>query len=334
MEEYDLVIVGAGPTGLFATFCAGLREINSVTLESLDIVGGQIPKFYPIKMVYDVGGIPGITGKELAANLEDQTKIFNKKIIVNSKVSDIRIGEDGKFDVEVNSNIEYRARAVLLTTGIGSLLPKKLKVEGEDEYDGKGVYYVIKDLKDFTGKKVAVIGGGDAGLDMANQIAGVASKILIIEFAENLRAAESSITSLKNGGKTDIFTRTAVQKISGDGNSVKKITVKDIKSGDIHDIDVDSVVVAIGHDAKPCIFKSLNLETFMNRYVKINDNYETSVPGIFAAGDDCQMKNEIKLGLIAVGFAEAYAAVDNVKKYLNPTTSLFGSHSTELKINK
>lgn len=332
MEELDLVIVGAGPTGLFATFCAGLREIDSVTLESLDVIGGQIPKFYPIKMVYDVAGVLGATGNELAAGLEAQTKIFNKKILLNSRVTDIKEKDDGRFEIEVNEKPTYIAKTILLATGIGSLLPKKLGVEGEEKYEGNGVHYVVKNLNDYYKKRVAVIGGGDAGFDMANQVSGVADKVIVIEFLDRLRAAESSISSLKNSGKYEIFTKTKVQRIQGNENDVEKITVKDLNSDEIRDVDVDAVIVAIGHDAKPGNFRSLGLDTFMNRYIKVNDRQETSLPGIFAAGDNCQTKKEIKLALLAVCFSEAYTALDNIKKYLSPSGAIPSTHSTEMKI--
>lgn len=125
MEEYELGIVGAGPTGLFATFCAGLREINSITLEGLENTGGQVLKFYPIKDVLDIEGIPKIKGMDLAASLLKQAETFNNKIVTNSKVTDIK-SDAGKFILEVNGSDAYSVKAILLCTGIGSLFPTKL----------------------------------------------------------------------------------------------------------------------------------------------------------------------------------------------------------------
>lgn len=332
MEKHDLVIVGAGPTGLFATFCAGLRDIESLTLESLDTPGGQIPKFYPIKMVYDMAGIPGIEGKDLAEALYKQAQLFHAKIVTNSKVTDVKQNQDGTFTLEVNGQPAYTSKSVLLTTGIGSLTPKKMKVDGEDQYAEKGVYYSITSMDVFKGKRVAVVGGGDAGFDSANQVSGVAQKIYVLEYSEVIRAAERDVEELKSTGKAQILTNSAVQKVIGDGSKVTQLLVINRKTNETTTLDVDVVVVAIGHNAEPHAFKSLNLETFMERYVKVTDDFQTSVKGVFAAGDVCQTKNAIKLGLLAVGAAEAYAAVDNVKKYLNPNASMFGQHSTNLNL--
>ena len=331
MEDYELVIIGGGPTGLFATFCAGLREIKSVTLESLETAGGQILKFYPVKDVLDVEGIPSIKGEDLAAALLKQATRFGNKIVVNSKVTDIKKDGTGGFIVEVNSQDAYHCKAVLIAAGIGSLVPKKLNVPGEEEYVEKGVYYTVTDLDAFEGKTVAIIGGGDAGFDWANQISSVASKIYMIEYMPAIKAMESSISNLMKTGKGELILNTAVKSLEGDGNKLTSLDLMDRKTNSIKKLNVDATIVAIGHKTEGNSFKSVTFDSFMNR-IKVNDDRETKIPGIYAAGDVATFENKPTMGLIAVDGAEAYTAINNIKKYLNPSASVFGEHSTELNL--
>lgn len=331
MEEYELGIIGAGPAGLFATFCAGLREIKSITLESLETTGGQILKFYPVKDVLDVEGIPKIKGIDLASGLLKQAQAFGNKIVTNSKVTDLRKNADGKFIIEVNGADAYIVKAVLMCTGIGSLVPTKLGVEGEDKYDGNGIYYTVNDTKPFENKAVAIVGGGDAGFDWANQISNVVKSITVIEYAPSLKAAERSISDLMKTGKANIMLNTAVKAVLGNGKILKQLRLMDRKDNSIKDADFDSVIVAIGHKTETNTFKSLQFDVFMNR-LKVNDDFMTSMSGIYAAGDISISNNKPKMGLLAVGGAEAYAAINNIKKYVNPEASVFGEHSTNLKV--
>ena len=181
MEETDLVIVGAGPTGLFATFCAGLREINSVTLEVSGTYGGQITELYPQKIVYDMPGILKIKGADLSKQMYEQAVLLNKKILFNSGVTDIIPTDDRQFIIEVNGKQTYKTKAVLLCPGIGRFEPNKLNVEGEDRYKDKGVFYSVKEPSDFKGKKTLIVGGGDSAFDYANQIVDVSAGVVIAQ---------------------------------------------------------------------------------------------------------------------------------------------------------
>ncbi len=331
MEEYELGIIGGGPTGLFATFCAGLRDIKSVTIEGLDTTGGQILKFYPVKKVLDVEGIPEIIGSDLANSLLKQAKLFGNKIVLNSKVTDIKKNPDGKFSIEVNGEDKYLVKAVLMCTGIGSLVPTKLNVDGESNYEDNGVYYAVNSTGPFAGKTVAVIGGGDSGFDWANQIVGVAKKIFVVEYMPVLKALERSVSDLMKTGKGEVILNTAVKEVINDGKKVIGLKIMDRKDNSIKTLPIDSIIVAIGHKIEINSFKSLKFDVMANK-IKVNDDYETSIPGIFAAGDLSVSGNKPKVGLLAVGGAEAYMAVNNLKKYINPEASVFGEHSTNLKV--
>jgi thioredoxin reductase (NADPH) len=331
MEEIDLVIIGAGPTGLFATFCAGLREVKSITLESMEAYGGQIPTLYPEKIVYDVQGIPRIRAQELADKMYEQAQLFHNTIKFGANVTDIVQTEDKNFIIEVNNEQAYKCKAVLLCSGIGHFVPTKLGAEGEAEYADKGVSYAVKSSADFKDKKVAIVGGGDSAFDYANMIAPAAALVIIMQHNESLKAAESSIENAKKSGKITIMLNTEVKKVIGDGVKVTKLHLFNNKENTESDIDADALVVAIGHKASPNAFKSVKLE-LVNRYVKVNGEYKTNIEGIFAAGDVANISDQPKFALIAVGGAEAYSAINNVKKYITPQASLFGGHSSSLDL--
>jgi thioredoxin reductase (NADPH) len=331
MEEIDLVIIGAGPTGMFASFCAGLREINSVTLESLDTYGGQMLELYPEKEVYDVMAVPKMLSKDLSNKMYEQSQTFKRRFEFNSKVTDIIPQSDKRLAVEVNGEKKYLAKSVLICGGVGDFHPNKLNAEGEDEYNGKGVYYSVKSIDDFKDKTVAVIGGGDSAFDYQMQIASVCKNTYIIQHNNTFKAAESSVDAVKRDAKAKIIMNTDVKKINGDGNNVKSIEVFDNSSKKDYTIDVDAVIIAIGYKVNPSLFKSLNVETD-KRYIKVDHNYKTSVDGVYAAGDMANVSDEPKFALIAVGGSEAYIAINNIKKYISPNASLFGGHSSSLNL--
>ncbi|MCL5016846.1 MAG: NAD(P)/FAD-dependent oxidoreductase [Candidatus Parvarchaeota archaeon] len=331
MEETDLVIVGAGPTGLFATFCAGLREINSVTLEVSGTYGGQITELYPQKIVYDMPGILKIKGADLSKQMYEQAVLLNKKILFNSGVTDIIPTDDKQFIIEVNGKQTYKTKAVLLCPGIGRFEPNKLNVEGEDKYKDKGVFYSVKDPNGFKGKKTLIVGGGDSAFDYANQIVDVSAGVVIAQHNNVLKAAEEVVDNTKKNSKVEIKLNTVVIGIYGDDNSVKSVKLKDVASGKEYSQDFDAVVIAAGQKTNPNMFKSLKLDND-GRYVKTDNNYKTSMDGIYAAGDAANVRNEPRFALLAVGTAEAYIAINNIKKYVSPSSGLFGEHSSNMKL--
>lgn len=330
MEDTDLIIIGAGPTGMFATFCAGLREINSITLESLDRHGGQMLELYPEKIVYDVQAVPKMKAIDLSDKMYEQSQLFKRRIEFNSKVTDI-IPENDRFTIEVNGQKKYTSKAVLICGGVGDFHPNKLNIEGEEQYEGKGLYYAVKSVNDFKDKIVAVIGGGDSAFDYQMQLSPVCKKSYIIQHNNTFKAAESSVDAVKRDNKAEIIMNTDVKKINGDGNTVKSIELFDNTNKTSKTLEVDAVVVAIGYKVNPSIFKSLPIET-TNRYIKVDHNYKTSINGVYAAGDIANVTDEPKFALIAVGGAEAYIAINNIKKYISPNASLFGGHSSSLNL--
>ncbi len=331
MEEYEVIIIGAGPTGLFATFLAGLRDIKSLTLEALDFSGGQIPELYPEKTVYDVQGIPKINAIELRDRMEEQARTFGNEILFSSKVTDIiRNGEE--IIVEVNESTRYSTKTVLICTGIGDFTPRKIGCPGEKEYVDKGLSYSVKDIDKFSGKIVAIVGGGDTAIDYANELAATAEKVYVIHHSASFKAAEKTLANARNNNKIEFLMNTSVSKVSGD-LQVKNINLLNVQTNKETTLKIDNIVVAIGHVGKANLFKSVNIETSPNgRNIMVNNNFETNVPGIYAVGDIAAIAGEPAHPLIAVAGGDAYRAINIIKKYVAPTASLFGGHSSNLKI--
>jgi thioredoxin reductase (NADPH) len=332
MKEVELVIIGAGPTGLFATFCAGLRAINSVTLESLDNYGGQMKELYPEKIVYDVQGTPKMVSAQLVEKMYEQSQTFKSPVILNSNVTDIAQNSDKTFNVEVDGELAYKSRAILICAGIGKFSPNKLNVEGEDKYNGRGVYYGAKSPSSFKDKRIIIVGGGDSAFDYALQLEQFAKSIIIVQHNEVLKAAEDSILMAKKSQKIKIILNTEIKRIIGNEKTVTRVALFDVIVKKESLIDLDSVIIATGHKASPNVFKSLSLETSSDRYIKVDTNYKTNIEGVYAAGDIANVTNEPKFALLIVGGAEAYIAVNNIKKYLSPSSPLFGGHSSSAGI--
>ena len=331
MNNYDLVIIGAGPTGLFATFLAGLRDINSITLEALDYTGGQIPELYPEKMVYDVQGIPKINAMELRDKMYEQAKLFDGEIKLSAKVTDI-IPNDDQYILEVNGTKEYNCKAILICTGIGDFTPRKIGCPGEDEFKGKGVEYNVKDITKFKGMTVAIVGGGDSALDYANELAGTAKKVYVIHHNDKFKAAEKTLDMAMKNPHISLIMNTSINAIKGD-SQIREISMINSNDKTTQDIKVDALIIAIGHVGKANVFKSVNIETSKNgRSIMVDNEYQTNLKGIFSVGDAATVAGEPIHPLIAVDGGNAYIAINFIKKYLTPTATIFGGHSSSLNL--
>jgi thioredoxin reductase (NADPH) len=330
-EKKDLVIIGAGPTGLFATFCAGLRDIDSVTLEAMDSPGGQLTELYPEKDVYDVQGIPKIRADQLVGEMTRQAEFFGNSIMLNSKVTDILPKPDSMYDIEVNGKIAFTARTVLIASGIGSFDPVKLGIEGEEDYVGKGVLYTARNADDFIGRKVVIVGAGDSAFDWAEELAAIASKIHIVQRGTRIRAAERTVKSVLEKPNVTLSMNTSPVKILGDGNVVRKVVARNTVNGENTEYEADRILIAVGLRSAPVTFKSISIG-MTGRFINVNEKFETNLKGIYAVGDGSRAGNAQKVLLIAVGGAEAYMAVNNIKTYLDPKSSIFGGHSSSMAV--
>ncbi|WP_062050086.1 NAD(P)/FAD-dependent oxidoreductase [Bacillus sp. JCM 19034] len=323
-ELFDVTIIGGGPTGLFATFYAGMRGLKVKIIDSLGQLGGQIAELYPDKYIYDIGGFPKVLGKDFVKNLEEQAAFANPTICLNETVLDVKKSDDETFTLISNLGQHY-SKTILITGGIGAFEPRKLKVDGEQLFEGKSLHYSVKDLEMFKNQRVLVCGGGDSAVDWSLMLKDVASQVTLSHRRNEFKAHESSVNELK-ASTVEIKTPYSIKQLIGNGNKLKQVVIVQ-KNGEEEIIDVDHIIVNYGNISSLGPIKSWGLE--MDRQsILVNTKMETNIKGIFAAGDIVNYDGKVKL--IAVGLGEAPIAINHAKSYIDPASRVQPLHSTSV----
>ena len=217
-ELYDVTIIGGGPTGLFASFYGGLRDLKVKIIDSLPQLGGQLMELYPDKYIYDIGGLPKILAKDLVANLEEQAAYSNPTICLEETAIALEKLPD-YFALTTDKSVHY-SKTILLTSGIGSFQPRKLNVPGAAEYEGKNLHYKVKNLEHFRDSDVLVLGGGDSALDWSLMLEDVASNVTICHRKEQFTAHEMTVQQLQNSN-VQVKTPYGIKEVIGDGEKVQ-----------------------------------------------------------------------------------------------------------------
>jgi thioredoxin reductase (NADPH) len=325
----DITIIGGGPTGLYAAFYAGMREMSTRIIDSLPELGGQLMALYPEKYIYDVGGFPKILAKDLAAALIEQALQFDPEVVLDEEVRNI-VREPDRMVLEGRSG-SYMTRTLVLAGGKGAFEPTKLKRPGYEEFLGKGVHYAVKDPEAFRGKRVLIVGGGDSAVDWALALKDLTADLLVIHRRDHFRAHQRTVAQLADAsaaGELAFRSFHEVKEIRG-ADAVESVVIFDNRSGAEEVIEVDAVLTFLGFKPDLGPIKSWGLEVEKGR-VKVSRLMETSVPRIYAAGDLADYEG--KLDLIATGFAEAAVAVNHALHYVNPEARVNPGHSTSMRI--
>jgi thioredoxin reductase len=330
-EVFDITIVGGGPSGLFATFYAGLRQMKTKLIEALEELGGQVAVLYPEKYLYDIPGFSRVTGKDLVANLVEQAKRFNPTIVMGDRVMKIRKLDGGILELETLSGMKHYSRNVLITVGAGAFYPNKLEVPGGKRYEGIGVYYSLKDKSIMKGKDVLIVGGGDSAVDWAINLNGFARHVTLIHRSDHFRALEENVSEVMRSGVT-VKTFHELKEVLGDGNQVTGAVMVDNRTDKLAPIDVDAILVNIGFRLDLGPVKGWGLEVD-GRDIIADGEMETNIRGVFVAGDIARPSKAIKLNIIASGFAQAAVAVNVAKSRVDPTARTMPGHSSDLKIS-
>jgi thioredoxin reductase (NADPH) len=325
----DVAIIGAGPTGLFAAFYAGLRQMSVLLLDSLEILGGQLTTLYPEKYIYDVAGFPKVLSKDLSAGLAEQALQYGPNLCLGEQVRELQYDEAAKVYSLVTPKGRHLARSIIVSAGVGAFQPKTLPLANAAGYEGHGLHYFVKDLSRFKGRKVLIVGGGDSAVDWANMLAPIARQITLIHRRDQFRAHEDSVTKMKCT-TCRIRTFFELKSISGNGR-LEQAVIYDNRSKDEETLEVDDVLVNIGFVNSLGPIKSWGLE-IEGSQIKVDSMMQTIRPGIFAAGDICTYPGKLKL--IATGFGEACIAVNYAKHYLDPHANIFPGHSSNMKEEK
>ena len=312
MKKTDTVIIGAGPVGLFAVHQLGIKGLKSIVIDNLDKAGGQCIELYPDKPIYDIPAVPECTGEELTKKLLEQIKPFNSEFFLNERVEEVK-QEKENWIVKTNNNNEFLAPNIIIAGGVGSFEPRKLSAKDAEKFEGKSLFYAVRNKEQFKNKNISIFGGGDSALDWALELSKY-SKINLIHRREEFRGAPhtlSEIKKLEKEGKISIKTPCQLESIEGDTN-IKSITLK-FDDGKTEKINTDIVLSFFGLIMKlgPIAEWGLNMS---KKTIEVNsENFQTNKKGIFAAGDICTYPGKLKL--ILSGFHEvALSSVECFKR--------------------
>ncbi len=317
MIETDLLIIGAGPTGLFAVFEAGLLKLKCHIIDALPQVGGQLSELYPKKPIFDIPGYPEVLAGDLVNNLMEQIKQFQPGFTFNEKADTIDKLEDGTFIVTTNKGTKHHAKAIAIAGGLGSFDPRKPLIENIDFYEDKGVEYFVKDPELFRDKRVVIAGGGDSALDWSIFLADVASSVTLIHRRNEFRGALDSVEKaqeFKKLGLINLVTPAEVISLHGETH-LDAITI-DI-DGLQQKIETDYFIPLFGLTPKLGPIANWGLDIEKNA-IKVDNalDYQTNIPGIYAIGDVNTYPGKLKL--ILCGFHEATLMCQSVYQRLNP----------------
>jgi thioredoxin reductase (NADPH) len=328
-DLFDITIVGAGPTGLFASYYAGFRGLRTKLIDSQPDLGGQITALYPDKLIYDVGGFPHILGKDLVNNLVEQADQYHPTICLNEQVHTLHRLDDGRLEVGTDLDT-HLTKVVIITAGIGSFTPKTFKRPELDQWIGRGLYFAVRSKEDFRGKRLLVIGGGDSALDWALGLIGYAKEITLIHRRDGFRAHEDSVKKLYSSPIT-VRVFYELKALRGDTQQVREAIVFNNKTRAEEPLQVDAVLAFLGlvSNLGPIREWGMAIE---DDAIVVNTKMETTLPGIYGAGDIVTFPGKLKL--IATGFGDAATAVNNAVTYINPKASAFPGHSSTIMDQK
>ena len=324
----DVLIIGAGPIGLFAVFELGLLDMKAHLVDILDKIGGQCAELYPEKPIYDIPGIPYTSAQGLVDALLQQIKSFNAQYHLNEMVETVEKIGDPLFRVKTDQGKEFESKIVVIAAGGGSFQPKRPPIPGVEPYEGKSIFYAVRKMEAFRGKRVVIVGGGDSALDWTLNLAPIASHLTLVHRRSEFRASPDSVNkmmALVGEGKID-FVLGQVTSLQGEGGQLSKALVK-TNDGSSFDIACDAMLPFFGLTMKLGPVANWGFELKNNELIPVNtESFETSTPGIFAIGDINWYPGKLKL--ILSGFHEAALMAQKAYRYVYPDKRLVFQYTT------
>ena len=319
MIKTDILIIGAGPVGLFTVFEAGLMKLKCHLIDALPQAGGQLSEIYPKKPIYDIPGYPSVLAGELVDNLMEQAAPFKPGFTLGDRAETLEKQEDGSFLVTTQSGLKHHAAVVIIAGGLGSFEPRKPQIENSSLYENKGLHYMVKTPEDFIGKKLVISGGGDSALDWAIYFAEKeATEVVLVHRSDRFRAHKDSVSrayELAEKGEMTIMTHAEVTGVIGT-EKLEQVLIQQ-NNGEAQNIDVDAWLPLFGLSPKLGPMADWGLEIEKNAVVVDNTlDYQTNIPGVFAVGDVNTYPGKLKL--ILCGFHEATLAVQTAYKIIHP----------------
>jgi len=329
-ELTDITILGAGPTGLFALFYAGMRGVSAQIIDALSEPGGQLTALYPEKYIFDVAGFPRVLAKDLVAGQLEQAKQFGFPMHFNQRV--VSLEEDGGTFTLVTETDRFPTKAIVIAAGIGAFSPRRLPQPCAEAWYGKGIHDRVIDPEGFRGKQVLIIGGGDSAFDWAHQLLDRASSVTLVHRSDRFRAHAATVEEIRAAcaeGRARMLTFHELHDIAGNGNQLATVVLKDIKAKTTITIDCDAILPMLGFvsDLGTIGEWGLNLE---KDEIAVNSTMETGRQGIWAAGDITTYPGKLKL--IATGYSEAAIAVNQAVHWIYPEKKVNPGHSSHMAV--
>jgi len=315
-ELVDITILGAGPSGLAAAYYAGHRDASVRIVESLEQLGGQVAAVYPEKHVYDVAGHPKVLGQALVDLCAEQGLQYGADVRLGEEVQTLeRVNQDGEelLSITTTKGGPYLSKALIITAGHGAFEPRKLGVEGIDEWEGRGLHYFVREKEVFRDRRCVIVGGGDSALDWTLGLQDTAAHpIAIVHRRDRFRALEASVNeakALEEAGRVRIFTPCEVREIHGDGQ-IQAVSIENTDSNEVEQVDCDALITLLGFHSHLGAIAEWGLELEGKRQILIDPmTCETNLPRVYAAGDVAGYPG--KITLITIGMGEAAVAANN-----------------------
>jgi ferredoxin/flavodoxin---NADP+ reductase len=320
-HECDILIIGAGPAGLYAAYYAGFRGWSVVVMDALPEAGGQITAMYPEKDIFDVAGYTAVKGRVLVENLVASAAPFSPTYVLGEQAIALEAPEEGPVTVTGSAGTVISAKAVIITGGIGSFTPRALPAD--DGWAGRGLVYFVPQLADHADKDVVIVGGGDSAFDWAYALQPIARSVSLVHRREQFRAHGAMIDTVRDMGVA-LFTSCEVSAIRG-GDRIAEVEVTHKVTGEVTVLPAQTVVAALGFVANIGPIATWGVE-LLKRHIVVDTAMRTNVPHVFAAGDIVTYPG--KVPLISVGFGEAALAVNNAAPIVEPGMGIFPGHSS------
>lgn len=323
----DIVIIGAGPAGLFAIFEAGMLKMKCHVIDALDFIGGQCTALYPEKPIYDIPGFPSINAEELIKNLEAQARPFAPVFHLGQQAVSFDQNAEG-ISVTTSKGVSIQAKALIIAAGCGAFGPNRPPLEGLAEYEGKSVFYMVGRKEDFRDKRVVIAGGGDSAVDWALSLAGVASKVFVVHRRDKFRCAPESASRLKElagSGAIEMVVPYQLEALDGAAGVLHSVIVSTME-GEKKSLEADILLPFFGLAMELGPITNWGLGLTRNHIETGQSTMETNIPGVFAIGDISTYKGKLKL--ILSGFAEAATAAHSAWNLVHPGEALHFEYST------
>ena len=328
----DITIIGAGPTGLFGLFYAGMRQVSAQVVDALPEAGGQLAALYPEKFIFDVAGFPQVLAKDLVKALVEQNARFDGKLHLGQRVTGLE--NDGDHFVLVTETDRFPTRSLIIAAGIGAFSPRRLPQACAEPWYGRGIYDVVTDPERFRGQRVVIIGGGDTAFDWGVQLLPRAAHVTIVHRTDRFRAHDATVNEYKAAvaaGRAELLTFHELNDVlcrSGD-ERFTHLMLRNVKTKTTHEVEANVVLPMLGFVSDMGAIADWGLNVVKDEIV-VNSLMETGRPGIYAAGDITTYPGKLKL--IALGFSEAAIAVNQAVHWIYPDKKVAPGHSSNMAV--